>query len=112
MKSFFLSAILLVAIPPNLAQAQVWPQPQPQAQGGQGVAPTTNGTNAPVEAWPQSWPYLKVTPSKPLFSLHDAFGLPDNFKLSGTFRPRIDGITNQFRPAPFPHDDMMASFFT
>ena len=32
--------------------------------------------------------------------LHAALDAPDNLKLSGTFRVRIEGIDDQFRPAP------------
>lgn len=93
MKRFFLSALLSVALLPAAAPAM--------AQTGP-ASPTP----------PSTWPYFQAQPKKPLFSLYDALGRPDDFKISGTFRPRLEGINNQFRPAPFPRDDVFASFLT
>lgn len=106
-----LSAIPLVAIPSIPSQAQLRPQSQAegQAQGGQGHAQAQNGGNAHTQAPPYKWPYFKPLPVEPAFSLYDALGRPDNFKISGTFRPRVEGISNQFRPATFPSHDFMVS---
>ncbi|MCB1392409.1 MULTISPECIES: alginate export family protein [unclassified Nitrobacter] len=103
----FLSAALFVAIPPNLAQAQ-----GDEGQGhGHGHAIAQNG-DVHTEAKPQTWPTFKATTSKPIFSLYDALGRPENFTVKGMFRARGEGLANTFRPAPFSHDDYMASFFT
>lgn len=103
----FLSAVLLVAISPNLAQAQ-----GDEGQGrGHGHAIAQNG-DAHTEAQPQAWPTFKATTSKPIFSLYDALGRPDNLTVKGMFRARGEGLANTFRPAPFSHDDYLASFFT
>ena len=59
-----------------------------------------------------TWPYFQGAPKgAPAFSLYEALGRPDNFKINGTFRPRIEGINNQFRPVPpNARDDILASF--
>jgi hypothetical protein len=44
--------------------------------------------------------------------LHAALDAPDNLKLSGTFRVRIEGIDDQFRPAPAPESDRFLSIRT
>ena len=101
----FLSAVLLVAIPPNRAHAQ-----GDEGQGhGHGHAIAQNGDAEPK---PQPWPQFKATTSTPLYSLYDALGRPDNLTVRGMFRARGEGLANQFRPAPAARDDYMASFFT
>ncbi len=121
MKSLLLSTVLLVAIFPTLAQAQLWPQSQAdrQAQAGQGHAQVPNyWANADAHEWSEAqvqaltWPYFKPTTSKPVFSLYDALGRPENLKIGGMFRSRIEGISNQFRPAPVTSDDVLAAFRT
>ena len=47
-----------------------------------------------------------------MFSLYDALGRPDNLKVGGMFRARGEGLANQFRPATFARDDVLASFRT
>lgn len=103
----FLSAVLLVAIP-NLAQAQPRSHAEVQAQGDPGH---TDGQNGAAQEQPQIWPSFKPTTSKPLFSLYDALGRPENFTIRGTFRSRAEGIANGFRPAPFPRDEFANMFF-
>jgi hypothetical protein len=44
--------------------------------------------------------------------LHEAVGAPDNLKLSGTFRIRMEGVDNQFRPAPAAKRDGFLSLRT
>lgn len=44
--------------------------------------------------------------------LPEAVGAPDNLKLSGTFRIRIEGIDNQFRPARIAESDAFVSMRT
>jgi hypothetical protein len=44
--------------------------------------------------------------------LHEAIGAPDNLKLSGTFRIRMEGIDNQFRPVPAAENDAFLSMRT
>ncbi len=109
----FLSATLLVAIPPNRARAQGDEgQGQGQGQGrGHGHAIAQNG-NAQTEAKPQTWPQFKATTSTPVFSLYDALGRPDNLTINGSIRSRGEGLVNQFRPAPAARNDYLASFFT
>ncbi|WP_425908826.1 alginate export family protein [Nitrobacter sp. TKz-YC02] len=103
----FLSTVLLVVIPPNLAHAQ-----GDEGQGpGHGHAIAQNG-DAQTEAKPQIWPQFKATTSTPVFSLYDALGRPDNLTVRGMFRARGEGLVNQFRPAPAARDDYLASFFT
>lgn len=51
----------------------------------------------------------KPAPENPL---HEAIGAPDNLKLSGTFRIRLEGIDNQFRPAPAAKSDGFLSLRT
>lgn len=103
-----LSAVVLAAIPPSLAHAQPRSHAEVQAQGDPGH---TNGRNGSVQAQPQTWPTFKPTTSKPLFSLYDALGRPDNFTIRGTFRSRAEGIANGFRPAPFPRDEFANMLF-
>ncbi len=113
MKQSFLSAALLAVISPGLALAQARPQSQAEGQAqAQAHAQALSGPDARTEAKPTVWPYFKAIPGKPLFSLYDALGKPDNLKISGTFRPRAEGIANQFRPATFARDDVLASFLT
>jgi hypothetical protein len=101
----FLSAVLLVVIPPNLAHAQ-----GDEGQGpGHGHAVAQNGDAEPK---PQAWPQFKATTSTPLYSLYDALGRPDNLTISGSIRSRGEGLVNQFRPAPAARNDYLASFFT
>jgi len=111
LKQPFLTATLLASLLSTTAQAQLRPQTQAEGQA-QGQAHAQAYTQAKPQAQPPgpTWPYFKATPSKPLLSLHEALGKPDNFKISGTFRPRAEGIADQFRPAPFPKDDIFASF--
>ena len=116
----FQSTVLLVAIPSNPAQAQLLPPSQAdrQARGRQDHAQVPNWANADAQEWSQTqvqaltWPYFKPTTSKPVFSLYDALGRPDNLKIGGMFRSRIEGIDNQFRPAPAPHNDIFVPFRT
>src|SRR5258708_33743880 len=42
--------------------------------------------------------------------LYEALGSPDNWTISGTFRVRVEGIDDQFRPAPAARDDGFLSF--
>jgi hypothetical protein len=103
----FLSTVLLVAVPPNLAHAQ-----GDEGQGrGHGHAIAQNG-DAQTEAKPQTWPQFKATTSTPVFSLYDALGRPDNLTINGSIRSRGEGLVNQFRPAPAARNDYLASFFT
>ena len=44
--------------------------------------------------------------------LHELVGSPDNLKLSGTFRVRLEGVDDQFRPAPAAQNDALLSFRT
>ena len=44
--------------------------------------------------------------------LYEALGSPDNWTISGTFRVRVEGIDDQFRPAPAARDDGFLSFRT
>jgi hypothetical protein len=100
----FLSATLLVAIPPNRARTQ-----GDEGQGrGHDHAIAQNG-DAHTEAQPQTWPQFKATTSTPLFSLYDALGRPDILTISGSIRSRGEGLVNQFRPATFARDDYLAS---
>jgi hypothetical protein len=116
-----LSTVLLVAIPSNPAQAQVGPQSQAerQAQGRQDYAQVPNyWANAYAQDWSEAqvqaltWPYFKAITTKPVFSLYDALGQPDNLKIGGSFRSRIEGIHNQFRPAPVASDDVLLALRT
>ena len=101
----FLSIVLLVAIPPNLAHAQ-----GDEGQGpGHGHAVAQNGDAEPK---PQTWPQFKATTPTPLYSLYDTLGRPDNLTINGSIRARGEGLANQFRPAPAARDDYLASFFT
>ncbi len=59
----------------------------------------------PMPAFAQSTP----APDNPL---HEAVGAPDNLKLSGTFRIRLEGIDDQFRPAPAAKSDGFLSMRT
>ena len=40
--------------------------------------------------------------------LHEALGLPDNLKVSGSFRARIEAIDGQFRPATATADQLVS----
>jgi hypothetical protein len=120
MKSLF-PTVLLVAMFPTIAQAQLLPQSQVdrQAQASQGHAQVPNyWANADAQEWSEAqvealtWPYFKPTTSNPVFSLYDALGRPENLKIGGMFRSRIEGINNQFRPAPVASDDVLAAFRT
>ncbi|WP_455973411.1 alginate export family protein [Methylorubrum populi] len=138
LKQSLLSVALIAALCPVAAQAQLRPQSQVEAQavGGQGHAqalengrtktrarrakprprPQTEATPTPpapvLPAKGPTWPYFQGAPKgAPAFSLYEALGRPDNFKINGTFRPRIEGINNQFRPVPpNARDDILASF--
>jgi hypothetical protein len=100
----FLSTVLLVAVPPNLAHAQ-----GDEGQGrGHGHAIAQNG-DAQTEAKPQTWPQFKATTSTPLLSLYDALGRPDNLTISGSIRSHGEGLVNPVRPAPAARDDYLAS---
>ena len=44
--------------------------------------------------------------------LHEAVGSPDNFRLSGSVRVRIEGIDDQFRPLPAAQSDAFLSLRT
>lgn len=121
MKSFFVSTVLLISIVPTISQAQLLPQSQAdrQAQAGQGHAQVSNHwANADAQEWSEpkvqalTWPYFKPTTSNPVFSLYDALGRPENLKIGGMFRSRIEGINNPFRPAPVASDDVLAAFRT
>ena len=90
-----LSSVLLIAVPPNPAQAQTQAQDWSEAQ---------------IQAL--TWPYFKAITTKPVFSLYDALGQPDNLKIGGSFRSRIEGIHNQFRPAPVASDDVLLALRT
>ena len=86
---------------------------------GPGPCPSPDyWANADAQEWSEAqvqaltWPYFKPTTSKPVFSLYDALGRPDNLKIGGMFRSRIEGINNQFRPAPVASDDIFAAFRT
>ncbi|HRO01840.1 MAG TPA: hypothetical protein PLX43_10155 [Nitrobacter sp.] len=103
----FLLAVLLSVVP-DLAQAQPRSHAEVQAQGDPGH---TNGRNGNPQPQPETWPTFKPTTSKPLFSLYDALGRPDNFTIRGTFRSRSEGIANGFRPAPFPRDEFANMLF-
>lgn len=103
----FLLAVLL-SVAPDLAQAQPRSHAEVQAQGDPGH---TNGRNGNAQPQPETWPTFKPTTSKPLFSLYDALGRPDNFTIRGTFRSRAEGIANGFRPAPFPRDEFANMLF-
>ncbi len=48
----------------------------------------------------------------PASPLYDLLGRPENWKISGTFRARLEGIGDQFRPAPAAQDDRFLSFRT
>ena len=113
----FLSTVLLVATPSNPAQAQS--QAARQAQGGQDYAPLApSWANTYAQEWSEAqvqaltWPYFKAITTQPVFSLYDALGRPENLKIGGMFRSRIEGINNQFRPAPVASDDVLAAFRT
>ncbi|WP_347264561.1 alginate export family protein [Nitrobacter sp.] len=130
----FLSAVLLVAISPNLAQARTLMEEggcsepdvcsptraERQARERQDYAPLAapSWTDTYAQGWTEkqvqalTFPYFKANTTKPVFSLYDALGRPENLKIGGTFRSRIEGINNQFRPAPFPHSDVFAAFRT
>lgn len=45
-------------------------------------------------------------------TLYEALGSPDNWKISGSIRARMEGLSDQFRPAPAPHEDQFLSFRT
>ncbi|GLS59477.1 alginate export family protein [Methylobacterium haplocladii] len=64
-----------------------------QAASGQGAPAKPASTQvAPGQQ-------LKQTP---YFALYEALGKPDGWKISGTIRPRYDGLGGQFRPSPSP----------
>ena len=48
----------------------------------------------------------------PFFTLYEVLGKPDNWKISGTIRPRIEGLTGQFRPAPTPNNNELFTLQT
>jgi hypothetical protein len=130
----FLSTVLLVAIPSNPAQARSLhdeggcsepdvcskTQAERQAQGRQGYAPLAapSWADTYVQGWSEkqvqalTFPYFKAATTKPVFTLYDALGRPDNLKIGGSFRSRIEGINNQFRPAPAPQDDVLLALRT
>lgn len=133
MKQSLLSVALLATFCPIAAQAQLRPQPQSEAQavGAKGHAQASENGRArrkaarpktPVEATtpaaltPEAkvptWPYFQGQPKTSRISLYEALGRPDNFKISGSFRPRIEGINNQYRPAPAAQNDIFANFLT
>jgi len=65
---------------------------------------------APTPA--QEAPVFSATPREPRFLLHEALGRPDSWRISGSFRPRVEGIANQFRPPSFARDDILNSYLT
>ncbi len=61
----------------------------------------------------QDGPYFAAQPSKPPNFLYKGFGEPENWRISGSFRPRVEGIANQFRPVPtFAANDILNSYLT
>lgn len=60
----------------------------------------------------QSGPPFPAAPTKPRFLLHEALGSPSNLRISGSFRPRAEGISNQFRPSNFAQNDILNSYLT
>ncbi len=48
----------------------------------------------------------------PYFALYEALGKPEGWKISGTVRPRIEGLGGQFRPAPAPGTNDLFSLQT
>jgi hypothetical protein len=44
--------------------------------------------------------------------LYEALGSPDGWRISGSFRARLEGVGGQFRPAPAPEGDRFLSFRT
>ncbi len=60
---------------------------------------------SPLPALAQSAP----APENPL---HELVGAPDNLKLSGSVRVRLEGIDDQFRPAPTAQSDAFLSLRT
>ena len=111
----FLSTVLLV--PSHRILRSTDPAAR-QAQGRQAMPLAPSWANADAQEWSEAqvqaltWPYFKPTTSKPVFSLYDALGRPENLKIGGMFRSRIEGINNQFRPAPVASDDVLAAFRT
>ncbi len=130
----FLSTVLLVAVPSNPAQArplhdeggcsepdvcsptQAERQAQKRRQDYAPLAPSWADTYA--GGWTEkqvqalTFPYFKANTTKPVFTLYDALGRPENLKIGGSFRSRIEGINNQFRPAPAPQDDVLLALRT
>lgn len=60
----------------------------------------------------RSEPLFSSAPREPRFLLHEALGRPESLRISGSFRPRAEGIANQFRPATFARDDILNSYLT
>ncbi|AWI91808.1 alginate export family protein [Methylobacterium sp. DM1] len=65
-------------------------------------------------AWTKpSGPYFAAAPAQPPNFLYRALGEPENWRISGSFRPRVEGIANQFRPVPtFAANDILNSYLT
>ena len=57
-------------------------------------------------------PALAQSDGAPKNPLHELVGAPDNLKLSGTLRIRMEGIEGQFRPAPTAQGDRLLSLRT
>ncbi|KQT50617.1 hypothetical protein ASG52_06185 [Methylobacterium sp. Leaf456] len=66
----------------------------------------------PSLAAAQGGPVFSANPSKPRFLLHEALGSPANLRISGSFRPRAEGIAGQFRPETFARNDILNSYLT
>ena len=61
----------------------------------------------------QDGPYFAAAPAQPPNFLYKALGEPENWRISGSFRPRVEGIANQFRPVPtFAANDILNSYLT
>ncbi len=60
----------------------------------------------------QDGPYFAAVPVNPPNFLYKALGEPENWRISGSFRPRAEGIANQFRPSTFASNDILNSYLT
>lgn len=116
-RSVLCASLLAGAFIPPLALAS-----PALAQSGflAGPAPTaTEVATAKVQAGiaasrkKQDGPYFAAQPAQPPNFLYRALGEPENWRISGSFRPRVEGIANQFRPVPtFPANDILNSYLT
>lgn len=68
------------------------------------IPSTVSAQNAPAQVAPGQT--LKQTPA---FALYEALGKPENWKISGTIRPRYEVLGGQFRPAPVPGTNDLVS---